>query len=54
MQRRGANVMIEMGSTLATATSVDVTNDILAALNTALPTIATTAPASTQSQPQGR
>jgi outer membrane protein len=55
MQRRGANVLIETSSTLATTTSVDVTNDILAALNTAMPTIATTAPAgSTQSQPQGR
>ena len=55
MQRRGANVLMETGSTLATTTSVDVTNDILAALNTALPTIATTAPAAAmQSQPQGR
>lgn len=52
MQRRGANIMIETGSTLATSTSVDVTNDVLAALNVALPTIVTTAPA--QTQPQGR
>jgi Skp family chaperone for outer membrane proteins len=52
MQKRGANVLMEVGSTLATTTSVDVTNDVLAALNTALPTIATTAPA--QQQPQGR
>ena len=52
MQRRGANIMIETGSTLATNTSVDVTNDVLAALNAALPTIATTAPA--PAQPQGR
>ena len=35
------------------ATSVDVTNDVLAALNSALPTIATTAPGAAQ-QPQGR
>ena len=57
MQRRGANMMVEVGTTLATATAVDVTNDVLAALNAAMPTIATTAPAQAapkQSQPQGR
>jgi Skp family chaperone for outer membrane proteins len=57
MQRRGANIMVETGTTLATATSVDVTNDVLAALNTAMPTLQTTAPAQAapkQSQPQGR
>ena len=52
MTRRGANIMLETGSTLATSNSVDVTNDVLAALNTALPTLATTAPA--QAAPQGR
>jgi outer membrane protein len=52
MTRRGANIMVEVGATLATATSVDVTNDVLAALNAALPSIATTAPA--QQAPQGR
>ena len=52
MTRRGANVLMEVGATLATTQNVDVTNDVLAALNSALPTIATTAPA--QSQPQGR
>ena len=55
MQRRGANVMLETGSTLATTTSVDVTSDILAALNTALPTISVTAPAAPKpAAPQGR
>jgi Skp family chaperone for outer membrane proteins len=54
MQRRGANVLMEVGQTLAAANSVDVTNDVLAGLNAALPSISTTAPASTQSQPQGR
>lgn len=52
MQRRGATVLIEAGATLATSQSVDVTNDILAGLNSALPSIVTTAPA--QQQPQGR
>jgi len=55
MQKRGANVLMEVGSTLATSQSVDVTADVLAGLNAALPTIATTAPAApAQQQPQGR
>ena len=55
MQKRGANVLLEVGSTLATAQSVDVTADVTAALNVALPSIATTAPvAPAQQQPQGR
>ena len=52
MTRRGANVLLETGATLATTTRVDVTSDVVAALNSALPTIATVAPA--QAQPQGR
>jgi Skp family chaperone for outer membrane proteins len=52
MQRRGANVMVETGQTLATTANVDVTNDVLAALNAALPTVQTSAPA--PAQPQGR
>jgi len=52
MQRRGANVLVEVGSTLATSQTIDVTNDVLAALNGSLPTIVTTAPA--QPTPQGR
>jgi hypothetical protein len=43
---------VEVGSTLATSTNVDVTNDVLASLNSSLPSISTTAPA--QSNPQGR
>ena len=55
MQRRGANVMLETGATLATTTSVDVTNDVLAALNSALPTLQTVAPAAPKpATPQGR
>ena len=52
MQRRGANIMVEIGTTLASASALDVTNDVLAALNTALPTIQTTAPAQAQPKPQ--
>jgi Skp family chaperone for outer membrane proteins len=54
MQRRGANVLLESNATLATTTSVEVTNDVLAALNAALPTIQTVAPAQAAQQPQGR
>lgn len=58
MQRRGANVMLEQGATLAAGASLDVTNDVLAALNAALPSVQTTAPAAPQQQqqqqPQGR
>ena len=56
MQRRGANVMVEIGTTLASGSNLDVTNDVVAALNTAMPTIQTTAPAApaNRAQPQGR
>ena len=52
MQRRGANMMVEVSTTLATAASLDVSNDVLAALNAALTSVQTTAPA--QAAPQGR
>ena len=54
MQKRGANLMVEVGSTLATSANLDVTNDVLASLNVVLPTVQTTAPAAAQQQPQGR
>lgn len=52
MTRRGANLLVEVGATLATSQSIDVTNDVLSSLNASLPSIATTAPA--QPKPQGR
>ena len=54
MQKRGANLMVEAGNTLATSSAIDVTTDVLAALNAALPAVQTTAPAAAQQQPQGR
>ena len=45
MTRRGANLMLEVGTTLASGASLDVTNDVLTALNAALPSVQTTAPA---------
>ena len=52
MQRRGANMMVEIGQTLASGATLDVTNDVVTALNAALPSIQTTAPAA--AKPQGR
>jgi Skp family chaperone for outer membrane proteins len=57
MQQRRANIMMEIGSTLASATTLDVTNDVLAALNTALPSVSVTPmpqPPAPAQQPQGR
>lgn len=54
MQRRGANMLVEQGSTLASGSALDVTNDVLASLNAALPTIQTSAPVTTQNRSQGR
>jgi outer membrane protein len=58
MQKRGANVLVEIGTTLGTSASLDVTNDVLAALNAQLPSVNTVAPAAParppQQQPQGR
>ena len=55
MQRHGANLMVEVGQTLATAASLDVTNDVVTALNAALPSLQTVAPAQPQqTRPQGR
>jgi Skp family chaperone for outer membrane proteins len=53
MQRRGANLLVEIGTTLASSATLDVSNDVLAALNTALPSVQTTAPPA-PAQPQGR
>ena len=55
MAKRGANILVEVGSTLAMSSTVDVTADVMTALNAALPSIGTTAPAAPQnSNPQGR
>ncbi len=55
MDRRGANVLLDAGAALRFATTVDITNDVLTALNGALTTVSTTAPAQPQQQnPQGR
>jgi Skp family chaperone for outer membrane proteins len=54
MTARGANIAVELGATLAHAQATDVTADVLAGLNSALPSVTLTPlPAQTQ-QPQGR
>ena len=55
MDRRGANVLMDTGAALRFGPALDITNDVLAALNAALTSVATTAPAQPQQQaPQGR
>jgi len=55
MDRRGANVLLDSGAAIRFATTVDITNDVLAALNAALTSVVTTAPAQpAQTNPQGR
>jgi Skp family chaperone for outer membrane proteins len=55
MERRGANVLMDTGAALRFAPGLDITNDVLAALNGVLTSVSTTAPAQTQQQnPQGR
>lgn len=43
--RRGATIMLDVTQTLRSAPALDVTADVIAALNTSLTTISTTAPA---------
>ncbi len=52
MDRRGANVLLDSGAALRFSAPLDITNDVLAALNAALTSVGTTAPA--QAAPQGR
>lgn len=55
MTARGATVALSTEATLAHAQTVDVTNDVLARLNQALPAVSVTpAPQQQQTQPQGR
>jgi Skp family chaperone for outer membrane proteins len=55
MERRGANVLMDTVAALRFAPGLDITNDVLAALNGVLTSVSTTAPAQTQQQtPQGR
>ena len=59
MTARGANIALDTNATLARAASLDVTNDVMAALNQQLPSVSVTplpqqAPPAQPQQPQGR
>ena len=55
MAARGANLVVDKDSTLASATTLDITNDVLARLNTALPAVSVTPlPQQQQQQTQSR
>ena len=56
MTQKGANIAVDVGSTLAHGTGTDITNEVLAALNTALPAVSLTPlpQQQTQQTPQGR
>jgi len=54
MVSKGANLAIDVGATIAAAASLDVTNEVLAQLNTQLPSVSTTAPAAPAAQTGGR
>lgn len=53
MSARGANIAVDSQATLAASPALDVTNDVLAALNQQLPSVSVTAPAA-PAQPAGR
>ena len=52
LTKRGATIMLDTTQTIRSAPSLDVTADVIAALNASLPSISTTAPA--QAAPTGR
>lgn len=59
MTARGANVALDVNATLARASAIDVTNDVLTALNAQLPSVSVTplpqaAQPAQPTQPQGR
>ncbi|HEX9946273.1 MAG TPA: OmpH family outer membrane protein [Allosphingosinicella sp.] len=58
MTARGANVALDTNATLARSNTIDVTNEVLTALNAALPSVSVTplpqAAQPAQPQPQGR
>lgn len=54
MTQRGANLALDSQATLAASASLDVTNDVLAQLNSALPSVSVTAPAQAAQPKSGR
>ena len=54
MAARGANLAVDVDATLARSQGLDVTTEVLAALNRALPSVSLTPLPQSQQQPQGR
>ena len=54
MSARGANIAVDVGATLAHSQTINVTAEVLAGLNRALPSISLTPLPAQQQQPQGR
>ena len=54
MTARGANIALDTNATLAHSQTTDVTADVLAGLNRALPSVSLTPLPQQQQQPQGR
>ena len=54
LARRNATIMLDSSNVIRSAPSVDVTNDVIAGLNSSLTTLSTTAPAQAAAAPQGR
>lgn len=55
MTARGANIAMDVDATLAHAATINITADVLARLNSALPSVSVTPlPQQAQQQPQGR
>lgn len=54
MREKGANIALAEGATLQHTSSLDVTNDVIARLNTSLPRVSSTAPAAPAAPTQPR
>ncbi len=54
MRERNASVALQKDATLQHSASLDITNDVIARLNTALPRVSTTPPAQPAQQPAQR
>jgi len=54
LARRNATVLLDSGSVVRFAPTIDVTADVIAGLNSSLTSVSVTAPAQAQTAPQGR
>lgn len=52
MREKGASIALAEGATLQHSASLDITNDVVARINTSLPRVSTTPPAAPAAQPK--